>query len=114
MAKAAFYQKADVIEYTNTGEAIGYHDVVVMGSLVGVAEEEIASNETGAVAIVGAFSLPTDAADITVGMPVYWDASSGKAVKENSGSLPCAGVAVGASASGSVPVKLNVLSAVAG
>lgn len=114
MAKAAYYQKADVIDYTNTGAAIGYHDVVVMGSLIGVAEEEIAANTTGAVAIVGAFSLPTDASDITVGMPVYWDASSGKAVKENSGSLSCAGVAVGASASGSVPVKLNVLSAVAG
>lgn len=29
MAKAAYYQKADVIDYKNTGEAIGYHDVVV-------------------------------------------------------------------------------------
>lgn len=112
MAKASYMQKGDVIDYTNAAEsAVEYHDVLVIGSLVGVAEEPIPKDSTGSVAIVGVFSLPTDASDITAGAPVYWDATSGKAVKENSGSLVCAGVAVGASSGGAVPVKLNTLAA---
>lgn len=112
MAKASYMQKGDVIDYTNAAAAtVEYHDVLVIGSLVGVAEEPIPKDSTGSVAIVGVFSLPTDASDITAGAPVYWDAASGKAVKENSGSLVCAGVAVGASSGGAVPVKLNTLAA---
>lgn len=112
MAKASYMQKGDVIDYTNAAAtAVEYHEVLVIGSLVGVAEEPIPKDSTGSVAIVGVFSLPTDAVDITAGAPVYWDAASGKAVKENSGSLICAGVAVGASSGGAVPVKLNTLAA---
>lgn len=112
MAKASYMQKGDVIDYTNAAAtAVEYHDVLVIGSFVGVAEEPIPKDSTGSVAIVGVFSLPTDASDITAGAPVYWDAASGKAVKENSGSLVCAGVAVGASSGGAVPVKLNTLAA---
>lgn len=112
MAKASYMQKGDVIDYTNAAQsAVEYHDVLVIGSLVGVAEEPIPKDSTGSVAIVGVFSLPTDASDITAGAPVYWDAASGKALKENSGSLVCAGVAVGASSGGAVPVKLNTLAA---
>ena len=104
MAKASYMQKGDVIDYTNAAEsAVEYHDVLVIGSLVGVAEEPIPKDSTGSVAIVGVFSLPTDAVDITAGAPVYWDAASGKAVKENSG----------ASAGGTVNVKLNILTAAA-
>lgn len=110
MAKAVYYMKGDSIDFTNTNaEAIGYHDVLVLGSIIGVAEEEIENGQVGSVAIAGTFQLPTDAVDITVGMPVYWDATAEKAVKENSGTLILAGVAVAPTASGLVPVKLNVL-----
>ena len=114
MAKASYMQKGDVIDYTNAAySAVEYHDVLVIGSLVGIALEPITKGSTGSVSVAGVFGLPTDASDITAGMPVYWDAASGKAVKENSGSLICAGVAVGASSGGAVPVKLNTLAALA-
>ena len=114
MAKASYVQKGDTIDYTNASEtAIEYHDVVVIGSLVGVALEPITKGSTGAVGIVGVYALPTDAGDIAAGDPVYWDASAGKATKTNSGSLALAGVAVAASAGGAVNVKLNVLAAAA-
>lgn len=110
MAKASYMQKGDVIDYTNAAEtAVEYHDVLVIGSLVGVAEEPITKGSTGSVAIVGVFNLPTDAPDITAGAPVYWDASTGKAVKTDTGTLALAGIAVGASSGGVVPVKLNAL-----
>lgn len=112
MAKASYIQKGDILDYTNAAEtAVEYHDILVIGSLVGIALEPITKGSTGSVSVTGVFGLPTDASDITAGMPVYWDAASGKAVKENSGSLICAGVAVGASSGGAVPVKLNTLAA---
>lgn len=114
MAKASYVQKGDTIDYMNATEtAVEYHDIVVIGSLVGVAQEPITKGNTGSVSIEGVYALPTDAGDIAAGDPVYWDAASGKAVKENSGSLVCAGVAVGASAGGTVNVKLNILTAAA-
>lgn len=110
MAKAVYLMKGDSIDFTNTkSDTIGYHDVLVLGSIIGIAEEEIANSQMGSVAIAGTWQLPTDAVDITVGMPVYWDAETGKAVKENSGTLILAGVAVAPTASGLVPVKINVL-----
>lgn len=112
MAKASYMQKGDVIDYTNAAEtAVEYHDVLVIGSLMGIALEPITKGSTGSVSVAGVFGLPTDASDITAGMPVYWDDASGKAVKENSGSLVCAGVAFGASAGGVVPVKINAMAA---
>ena len=44
MGKATFVQTGDIIDYTNTGSAVGYHDVVVVGSMIGIAQEEIAQN----------------------------------------------------------------------
>lgn len=112
MAKASYIQKGDAIDYTNAAETtIEYHEVVVIGSIIGVAQEPIPKGSTGAVSIEGVYNLPTSESDIAVGTPVYWDASAGKAVKTNSGTLICAGVTVGAAAGSAVPVKLNVFSA---
>lgn len=107
MGKATFVQTGDIIDYTNTGSAVGYHDVVVVGSMIGIAREEIAQNAVGAVAIVGVHSFATDASDITVGSPVYYDSASGKITKEK-GSGVFAGLAVAAASSGVIPVKINV------
>lgn len=48
MAKASYMQKGDVIDYTNAAEtAVEYHDVLVIGSLVGIALEPITKGSTG-------------------------------------------------------------------
>lgn len=66
------------ITYTNAGSAIASGDVVVMGSTLGVALDDIAaSGGIGEVAIEGEFRLPkVSAAVIAVGDSVFWDVST--------------------------------------
>jgi predicted RecA/RadA family phage recombinase len=49
-------------------------DVVVIGSLVGVALTDATIGQTVAVGLEGVFEVPAAAAAITAGAPVYWDA----------------------------------------
>ncbi len=52
-----FIQKGDVIDYTPSS-AVESGDVVVIGSLVGVATTDIAASAEGAVAIEGVWEIP--------------------------------------------------------
>ncbi len=107
MAIASYEKKGDLIDYTNATKAdIAYHQVLVIGSVVGVATESIAIGETGSVAIVGVFGLPT-AATIKAGAAVYWDTKTDAAVAETSTTAVCAGIATADSANGVVSVKLD-------
>lgn len=54
-------------------------DVVVTGNLIGVAVADIATGETGAVAVEGVFDVPkVTGAVIAQGETVMWDTSAGK------------------------------------
>lgn len=103
-----------VFNYT-AGSNITSGDVVVIGKLIGVALEDIASGSVGPVAIEGVFDLPkVDAAVIAEGENVIYDVSAGKF--DDNLATPATGdvsncciamEAKGATTSGTIKVKLN-------
>lgn len=109
-------QDGDRLSHTNAGAAISKGDVVVAGSLVTVAETDIAaSGGTGELMVGGVFSMPKTTGEAwTVGAALYWDASAAKFAIEAgatlaTGDISGAGVAWAAAASGGTvgEVKLN-------
>lgn len=104
----AYEQKGGLIEHTASG-AIAAGDVVVIGSLVGVAPRPIANGALGAVAVEGVYTIPklatgTEGA-ITAGQKVYWYAASGVAAVSHA-----TGVAMGyaVAAAGEQTTTVNV------
>lgn len=77
-----YVQNGDVIDYTNAGADIASGAVVIVGAngdaMVTVALNDIPTGETGPLGISGVFDVPkADAAVITQGEFVTWDASAG-------------------------------------
>lgn len=76
---ASYVQKGDVLDYT-PASAVAAGDVVVIGSLVGVAPVAIAANKLGSLAIEGVFSMPcATGATGAQGSAISWYAVSGVA-----------------------------------
>lgn len=99
-----YIQKGDIINYKNDStKAISYHDVVELQNLLGIAQENIAVGDMGAVAIVGVHGFSADKNDIPVGSRVYYD----KGVITATADGIVAGVTVGPVDGGIVPVKIN-------
>lgn len=110
MAKGTYFQKGESLDYTNTGSAkIGFGDVIVIGSHIGIAGDDIAAGETGAVHVTGVFMLPkADSGAIAVGTDVKWDNANGVAAAAGSGDTVIGyAAAAAAAADTSVFVKLN-------
>ena len=115
-AATRWSSEGDSIDYT-PGSAVTGGDVVVLGDVVGVAENDIAANAKGALALEGVFKVPKITGALAVGVKVYWDpagspvtgdANSGAATG-TAGSLKLMGYASLAAASGDsyVYVKLS-------
>ena len=99
MPTAVFVQEGDAVDYT-PATAVAAGDVVVQGSLVGVAKQPIAANQAGALAVVGVFDFPkaTDL-EIAVGSDVYWDEAEQQAKTDSeAGANPWLGKSVQAAA----------------
>ena len=79
-------------------------DVVIIGSLIGIACGDAAIGAPLDVAMTGVYELPT-ATSFDIGDPVGWDADNGVAVEASTGGSEI-GVAVGGSAA-RVKVRLN-------
>lgn len=76
---ASYVADGDVLDYT-PGSAVAAGDVVVIGSLVGVAPRPIAANALGSLAISGVFSMPcASGATGAQGSAINWYATSGVA-----------------------------------
>lgn len=112
---ATFYSADDGIDYT-PGSAVTAGDVIVLGSIVAVAIDDIAANQKGSLQIDGIFKVPKITGAITVGSKIYWDpagtpvtgdASSGAATT-TAGSLKVMGYAVLAAASGDSYVYVDL------
>ena len=78
MAKAAYWERGEAIDYTNSGETtIEANTIVLYGSRLGIAGCDIAPGETGSLHVSGIFELPKDYGDsgkaLTAGQEVYWD-----------------------------------------
>jgi len=69
------YNADGYINYTPSS-AVTAGDVVVQGSIVGVADSDIAANKLGALSVEGVYQLAAKSADdLTIGLLVYWDDS---------------------------------------
>jgi predicted RecA/RadA family phage recombinase len=76
---ASYVQRGDVLDYT-PASAVAAGDVVVIGSLVGVAPVAIAANAMGSLAIDGVWSMPcATGATGAQGSAISWYAVSGVA-----------------------------------
>lgn len=83
--------------------------VVVIGALIGIAAADAASGEDVAVATRGVFDLPKEAAlAISLGAPVFWDATAGAVTTDDTGTVPLGYATAGAAASAAtVRVRLG-------
>jgi len=71
--QATFRQQGNSVDYT-PGSAVAAGDVVVQGSLVGVATAAIAALALGSLIVRGIIDIVQAAVTITAGQPAYWDA----------------------------------------
>ena len=60
------------IDYT-PGSAVTAGDVIVLGSVVGIATQDIASGVKGSLALDGVFLVPKITGVNAVGTPIYWN-----------------------------------------
>ena len=91
-----YIQDGCVLDYT-AGADISSGDVVVIGTLIGVALDDIANGAVGPVQIKGVFELPAvSAAVIGVGETLVWDVSAG--AFDDDQATPATGDVSGASA----------------
>lgn len=89
---AKYRSTGDRIDYTPLRGNVTAGDVVVQGTLVGVATDDIAVNRKGSLAVEGVFDFDKDDEDFDAGEDVYYDGAEatdnpidayvGKAVEE--------------------------------
>lgn len=104
---AKYWQRGETIDYTTT-EAVSNGDVVDLATRIGVAGNDIAAKETGAVHVVGVFEIPKATGEITLGAAVYWDKSA-KNITTTSDSNTPAGWAVATAKSDDATVLVKLL-----
>ena len=76
---ASYFQKGDVVDHTPAA-ALAAGEVVVIGSLVGVAPVAVAANALGALAVEGVYSMPCATGSTGAqGSAINWYAASGVA-----------------------------------
>lgn len=100
---ASYVQPGDAIEHT-PGSAVAAGDVVVIGTIVGVAPKPIAANALGSVDISGVFAMPKGSEAISAGAAVNYYAASGIVTAAATG-VAC-GKAVAAAATGAATVNV--------
>jgi predicted RecA/RadA family phage recombinase len=67
-----YQSSAGEIDYT-PGSAVTGGDVIVLGSMIGVATQDIAANAKASLALEGVFKVPKITGANAVGTLVYWD-----------------------------------------
>lgn len=104
--KAKFLYDGNSIDYIPAAD-VAAGDVVVIGDIVGVAPFDIPAGALGAVALTGVWETVKDAAAITMGAKVYWNATDGKATA-TAGSNKLLGYAVAAAAADGETVQVRI------
>jgi predicted RecA/RadA family phage recombinase len=97
-----FVQTGDIVAVPAPADVTS-GDMVVVGSLFGIAATDAASGDAVEIATEGVFTLPKVSAQAwTVGARIYWDAATGKATTAaNDGGTPAtAFVAIGHAVAG--------------
>jgi predicted RecA/RadA family phage recombinase len=103
-----FVKKGEVIDFlNNTGAAIASGDFVIIGSLAGFAQTNIAIGEVGAVLLKGVFTAAKAAGAITVGAKLYW-VTADKNLSTTASGNTLVGVAHAAALTGDATVALQL------
>lgn len=100
----------DSIQYTATAD-VSAGDLLIIGSLAGVAAVDIADGDTGTVSITGVYDLTKGdtATAYTQGEALYWDATTSKITNTATSNTKIGTCVVpAATAATIVTVKLNV------
>lgn len=108
---AKYWQRGETIDYTATDD-LANGDVVNLATRIGVAGDDIAAGETGAVHVVGVFEMPKATGAVTVGQALYWDAAAENITTAAGSSSPAntpAGWAVAAAGSSDATVLVKLL-----
>lgn len=108
MATAAYYQRGEALDYTNsTASKIPANTVIDLTTRIGVAGTDILPGETGSVHVVGVFEMPkTGSSAISMGAAVYFD---GTGITDTSSSNTPAGYAVKAAAADDTKILVKLL-----
>lgn len=94
--------------------AVASGDVVIVGSLVGIAAGDAASGADLDLALTGIYELPKVAVDaVTAGAPIFWTGSLATTADDDGGDpaedLPRIGTAVEAAATSTGTVKVRLV-----
>jgi predicted RecA/RadA family phage recombinase len=103
-----YIQEGEVLDVIASGSAITSGDVVVAGSLVGVALNTAAVGESASVSLCGVWEVAKATGALTVGQQVYWDASA-KKVTATASSNTLMGYCWKAAASGDATAQVRLL-----
>ena len=102
-----YVMSGDVIDYV-AGSAITSGQVVLIGVRVGVALAAIASGATGAVRVLGIFTIAKLSTDVvTVGAALYWDNTNFRMTLTSAGNT-LAGYATAAAGNGVTTVEVSI------
>ncbi len=109
MARAIYWQRGDVIDYTNgSDKAISAGAIVTLGTRVGVAATDIPAKSVGSVAVEGVYVMPKAATvDIKTGDKLYYNSTNDNIDTTDSGVLVGYATADAAAADAEVYVKLQ-------
>ena len=116
MSKAEYWQRGEVIDFTNSTETkIDANEIVVFGKRLGVAGTPIEPGETGSLHVFGVFEMPKSSTDaIPEGTSVYFDGNGITEAQDNGKtegkiSFTPAGYATEAAAAADTTIKVKLL-----
>lgn len=102
-----YVMSGDVIDYV-AGSAITSGQVLLIGTRIGVALAAIASGATGAVRMLGIFTIAKLSTDVVaVGALLYWDNTNSRLTTTASGNT-LAGYATAAAGNGVTTVEISI------
>lgn len=97
---ARYWQRGETLDYTATEKAVTNGQVVSLGGRIGVAGNDIAKGETGALHVTGVFIMEKAASvTVTMGAALYFDESEEKITTVAAGNVPAGYAAADAEAS---------------
>ena len=106
---ATYVGEGSAVDYTPSS-AVAAGEVVVQGSLVGIAKVAIAADVLGALAVVGLFDVAKSTGSstaITAGANVYWDATNEVATTTSAGNTYMGKAVAAAADDETVRVRLD-------
>lgn len=104
---ARYWQRGETLDYTAEG-AVANGQVVSLGNRIGVAGNDIAEGATGALHVTGVYIMDKKASEkITMGAPVYYDATEDEITATEKGNVP-AGYAAATAEASDTTVLVNI------